>query len=61
MAELRERGVDPRKVVAWVARSAGHDLAERVAPSELVRGFSLERVSRTPVRFTAADLGMLTH
>ena len=60
LSELRERGVDPRRIVAWAARSAGLGVAERMTASELLPEFSLERVARTPVRLGSADLGMLT-
>jgi glutamyl-tRNA synthetase len=59
LSELRERGVDPRRIVAWAARSAGFSVAERATARELVQEFSLERVTHQPVVLTAADLGML--
>jgi glutamyl-tRNA synthetase len=59
LRELRERGVDPRRIVAWAARSAGHDVGELTSAAALVPKFSLERVPRGPVLFGAADLGML--
>lgn len=59
LSELRERGVDPRRLVAWAARTAGLCVAERATARELVAGFSLERVAREPIRLSPADLGML--
>ncbi len=49
--ELRARGVDPRAVVAWVARSAGIELDGRVTARELAPHFDLARVPRTEVAF----------
>jgi glutamyl-tRNA synthetase len=59
LAELRARGVDPRRIVAWAARSAGFSLGERATARELVPEFSWARVRRRPVVLSAADLGML--
>lgn len=46
LAALRERGGDPLRVVAELARSCGlvGDAVQRVRPSELVAAFDLERV-----------------
>lgn len=47
LGQLRERGVDPRRVVAALARSCGlldDPPVERVAARELIAGFSLSRV-----------------
>ena len=46
LAELRERGVDPRAIVAWAARSAGMAVPERVAAREAAGAFALERLPR---------------
>lgn len=59
LSELRERGVDPGKIVAWVARSAGFSVGERATARELIQEFSWARVPREPVLLGAADLGML--
>jgi glutamyl-tRNA synthetase len=59
LSELRERGVDPRRIVAWAAQSAGLGVAERVTAPELLPEFSLERITRTPVCLSSADLEML--
>lgn len=49
LRELRERGVDPRRIVQWVARGLGMDATELVTPRELVAAFDLARMPRTPV------------
>jgi glutamyl-tRNA synthetase len=59
LSELRDRGVDPRRIVAWAARSAGLGVAERMTAPELLPEFSLERVERTPVWLSSTDLEML--
>lgn len=56
LAELRARGVDPRAVVAWAARSAGGPPIEIVTPAETLRGFSLSRVPRAPAVLAGRDL-----
>jgi glutamyl-tRNA synthetase len=56
LAALREAGVDPRALVAWVARSAGQDCAERCTARELAATFSLARLPRMPARFGPAEL-----
>jgi glutamyl-tRNA synthetase len=50
LSELRERGVDPRIVVAVLARSAGLVGREidRVCAAELISGFDLAAVGREP-------------
>ncbi|HEY3498834.1 MAG TPA: tRNA glutamyl-Q(34) synthetase GluQRS [Polyangiaceae bacterium] len=50
LAELRERGVDPRAVVRWAAGSCGLASEGLVTARELTPAFRLERVPRTPVR-----------
>jgi glutamyl-tRNA synthetase len=60
LASLRESGVDPRALVAWVARSAGMEAGQRVSPAELTDCFALERVPPEPVRFGAAELAALS-
>ncbi|MBL8862762.1 MAG: tRNA glutamyl-Q(34) synthetase GluQRS [Planctomycetes bacterium] len=49
LASLRERGVDPRAVVGWVARRSGLKSARDAWPAGLVREFALDRIPRTPV------------
>jgi glutamyl-tRNA synthetase len=50
LAELRQRGIDPRAIVAWAARSAGMPAPGRARAHELVAEFSLARVAREPLR-----------
>jgi glutamyl-tRNA synthetase len=47
--ELRERGVDPRAVVGWAARTAGLTGADRVTAREVSPQFSMENVPRTEI------------
>ena len=56
LAELRARRADPRAIVRWVAESAGFKEATLATPGELTRDFSLQRLSRAPVRMDAATL-----
>jgi glutamyl-tRNA synthetase len=50
LSQLRERGVDPRLVVAVLARSAGLIGAEidRVRAAELISSFDLATIGREP-------------
>ncbi|KIG14813.1 glutamyl-Q-tRNA synthetase [Enhygromyxa salina] len=52
LSALRAAGVDPRRVVAALARSAGllnpADQHEHVAPHELIASFDLRQVGRDP-------------
>jgi glutamyl-tRNA synthetase len=50
LAALRERGMDPRAIVAWVARSAGLDVHARVSAAEVTPHFCLQRVPHEPVQ-----------
>lgn len=61
LAGLRARGVDPRALVAWVARSAGLELApdERLTAREATALFELARLPRTPARFGPEELARL--
>jgi glutamyl-tRNA synthetase len=49
LADLRDRGADPRSVVDWISRVSGGPSVDRVTPRELVPGFAIERVPRAPV------------
>jgi len=49
LAELRERGIDPRLIVGWVARSAGLSCGDRPTAAECTASFSLDRVPRSAV------------
>ncbi len=59
LAELRARGVDPRAIVAWAAKSAGMPSADRIAPRDAVAEFSLDRLPREPLRICAAEIAKL--
>ncbi len=49
LGDLRRRGVDPRRVVALLARLSGLAGAEpALAPGDLVAGFALARIPRAP-------------
>jgi glutamyl-tRNA synthetase len=50
LAELRERGADPARVVAFVARSAGLEVEERVTAREVTARFALDALPKEPVR-----------
>lgn len=54
--ELRQREVDPRKVVSLLARWSGLDVPEEVTAAELARSFELEQVRREPTRVTEAEI-----
>jgi glutamyl-tRNA synthetase len=60
LGELRGRGVDPRAVVGLLASLSGLVApGTRCWPKELVDGFELARLPRTPARLTAAELAAL--
>jgi len=59
LSSLRSEGVDPRAIVAWAARSSGIACAPSASPADLLRRFEMERIPRTPIRFTPADLAAL--
>jgi glutamyl-tRNA synthetase len=50
LSALRQRGVDPRRVVAHLARLSGLAAPEACEPRQLTEGFSIEAVPREPVR-----------
>lgn len=50
LRELRERGVDPRRVVAWVARSAGVDAGELVTAREVTAHVDVAKIPRSPAQ-----------
>ena len=56
---LRESGVDARAVLAWVGRSAGLDVPERITASELMAAYDLTQLRRESVSFGPADLAAL--
>jgi glutamyl-tRNA synthetase len=44
LSELRARGTDPRRIVAWAARTAGIDAGFAAEPREIVAAFAIESV-----------------
>jgi glutamyl-tRNA synthetase len=60
LGELRERGADPRAVVGLLAALSGLvEPGARCWPSDLVEGFDLARLPRTPARLAAAQVAAL--
>lgn len=61
LAELRNGGTDPRAIVAWAARSAGLDCAERIDAREALSAgdFDLGRMPREPVTLDVATVTRL--
>lgn len=49
LQELRERGVDPGKIVQWVAASVGIAVNEPVMPRDVLSAFDFEQLPRDPV------------
>jgi len=61
LARLRSAGIDPRALVAWVARRSGIEAREPAAARDLVGSFDMARVPREPVccgREALAELGL---
>jgi glutamyl-tRNA synthetase len=50
LGELRERGVDPSRIVSFVARSAGLAVDARVTASEVTPLFSFDHLPKEPIR-----------
>jgi glutamyl-tRNA synthetase len=59
LAMLRERGLDPRRLVAWVARRSGLGRFERSTAEDLVSTFDLNSVPHEPLVLGPADLAEL--
>jgi glutamyl-tRNA synthetase len=59
LAELAGGGTDPRAVVAWAARSAGMDVAERITAEQAIPAFDFDKLPHTPVRLTQASISEL--
>ena len=53
MASLRERGVDPRSLVAWLATSAGQPSDSHATPADLLPTFDLALLPQADVVFGA--------
>lgn len=61
LARLRSAGIDPRALVAWVARRSGIEAPEPASAREFTPAFDMARVPREPVRCTPealAELGL---
>jgi glutamyl-tRNA synthetase len=50
LSALRDRGADPRRIVADLAHLSGMTAPDRCEPRQLLGAFSLSKVPRTPVR-----------
>ncbi|MFC1641156.1 tRNA glutamyl-Q(34) synthetase GluQRS [Myxococcota bacterium] len=59
LAALRNQGVDPRAIVAWAARSAGHIVPNRVTAQEMVAEFRLGQVPHAAVVVGPAEISAL--
>jgi glutamyl-tRNA synthetase len=59
LASLCASGLDPRKLVGWVARRSGIEGAGDESARDLVAAFDLRRVPRTPLVCGPADLADL--
>ncbi len=59
LAALRKSGVDARRVVQWIARSAGLEADEPVSAAEVVGAFDIHRLPREPVVLTEGDVERL--
>ena len=51
LKSLRESRVDPRALIAWLARSAGQDFAPRMIAADLIPAFTLARLPTSDVSF----------
>ena len=63
LANLREQGVDPRKLVGWIAQRSGIDRANTASAREILHAFDLRRVPKAPIVCGAnlpAELGIRT-
>jgi len=53
LAELKRRGVDPRQIVAHLARISGLEAPDACEPARLLEEFSLAKIPRHPLRIAA--------
>jgi len=61
LARIRAAGIDPRVLVAWVARRSGIEAREPAAGRDFTASFDMRRVPSEPVRCDAkalAELGL---
>jgi glutamyl-tRNA synthetase len=56
LAELRDRGADPRALVRWVAESAGMSVGDRITAKDAIPAFRMERLPRRDVTFGEREL-----
>jgi glutamyl-tRNA synthetase len=59
LEELRTKGIDPRRVVEWAARTCGIDVDGPVRASDVTPEFDLSRVPKTPVSTPAIPIDAL--
>lgn len=59
LSHYRTLGVDPRRLLAMLARWSGVECGQTIDPDQLARRFSLERVPHDRVTFTDADEQLL--
>lgn len=60
LALLRDSGVDPRELVAWLAKGLGLGDFGAISPQELISYFSPGALSREPLQLPADLLGALS-
>ncbi len=58
LAGLRERGIDPRRIVSWAATASGMDVPALVRADECRRVFSVEHLPRTAIRLPSDPLAL---
>jgi glutamyl-tRNA synthetase len=56
---IREAGVDARALVAWVGRSAGLTVPDRLTARELCTTYARTQISRAPVLLSDAEIAAL--
>lgn len=60
LSSLREQGVEPQRIVGWLAWAAGLiEAPEPAWPSELIRSFDIARIGAAPVKLTSDALQKL--
>ena len=55
LKSLRNRGVDPRALISWLASTAGQECASRTTAAELVPTFDLARLPQADLPFDGAQ------
>jgi len=56
---IREAGVDARALIAWVGRSAGLEVPDRLTARELCTTYDRAQLSRTPVLLSDTEIAAL--